>query len=463
MIFLGVLLCCGLAARALAIVPFAPDALVFGGVAMVPLRPLAELSGAALMVDPRQKTATVWRGGICLIYNFRTGAAMRDGRPWPQPLAPLLLEQGVLYVAAEPLVEALGGTTTRMADRLQVRFPAPAVKFALPLAPQTRPPAEYVNDNTELVIVNLDGTGRRRLTYDAAPSPLPRFSPDGRLMVFDAARSVWLRKLDNPNPYAISTNDHAAGFSSPVFLPGGTEILVRSPEGKQNAWMLVRTEDGSVSRLAEGDDGVLSPDGRLLALVRKIPAPSTLFVLVLADLKIYKVDKGSHPFFGPDNRTLYYFDGTTRFLDRLLRVEVSPNGEVAGPPAQVSIPLWASNVRLSPNGAEFFFEDYRNFGGGIYRLPVDGNTATQLTREYDAVLCISPDGEYVVYEGDESIYVMRRDGSHQRKLTHVRLLMEPTEGIFTPDGNQIIFLDRPGRQPPPPRAYFDHLPMRPDQ
>ncbi len=102
-------------------------------------------------------------------------------------------------------------------------------------------------------------------------------------------------------------------------------------------------------------------------------------------------------------------------------------------------PLWMREARISPDGTEIAF----GYKGDIYKVPVQGGTAVQLTTqssyEYNPVW--SPDGSQIAFASDRNgnfdVFVMPSSGGSAKRLTYRSQAEVPC--TFTPDGNYILF------------------------
>jgi TolB protein len=141
---------------------------------------------------------------------------------------------------------------------------------------EDEPPPQY-----DIYVVNVDGTGVRRLTRDRLYSTEPEFSPDGRRILFAEARFTRTGRLlerlaimdaDGDNRHAL-TAFGAADEVNAHWMPDGTRIVFelknRPGAGSDIATM---DADGSNRRLLLGGPGfetqpVPSPDGTRIVFV----------------------------------------------------------------------------------------------------------------------------------------------------------------------------------------------------
>jgi hypothetical protein len=130
--------------------------------------------------------------------------------------------------------------------------------------------------NSELYLMNLDGTGERRLTTTPGHENWPAFSPDGLHVAYSlgtigAESSLWVMTLAEGKSRQITEWKTVGGAEQPVFDPTGTHLLfTRWIASEQTGLASVPVLGGELVNIALGDDcpsafhGRFTPDGRSL-------------------------------------------------------------------------------------------------------------------------------------------------------------------------------------------------------
>jgi TolB protein len=150
---------------------------------------------------------------------------------------------------------------------------------------------DFANGNTDVFVINPDGSGRRQLTIDGSKDSTPSWSPDGALIVFVANRggdlqrtSLWLMRADGTyqreiyrgegsslEPFWSSATDQI--FFSNDEIGGRTgnfEVFAISPDGQQKRRVTESPRfDVSPS---------VSPDGKRVAFVSNFDGNSEVYV-----------------------------------------------------------------------------------------------------------------------------------------------------------------------------------------
>lgn len=116
----------------------------------------------------------------------------------------------------------------------------------------------------------------------------------------------------------------------------------------------------------------------------------------------------------------------------------NPDGDFNEVKFSVDEGTWM-NLDVSPDGKSIVFD----MMGDIYRMPIDGGTATPLREglAYEVQPRFSPDGKKVLFTSDagggDNIWIMNADGSEAKQLTKesFRLLNNPA---WMPEGNYFV-------------------------
>jgi Tol biopolymer transport system component len=250
--------------------------------------------------------------------------------------------------------------------------------------------------NSEVYVMNADGSGKRNLTRTRANDDSPTWSRDGRRIAFLRERTdtPWISTV-----YVMNADGSGLRRLS-LRLPEGTPQTTGRPTGGQLVWSpdgrtiyfgryLVRTDGSGARRLPYIPlTAVWSPDGRRIAFTRPRPpkVPGPCCDLSAADIYVMNAD-------GSGSRKLTHSAGR--------------NAE----------PAW------SPDGRKIAFRSTRNGGNReIYVMNADGSNQRNLTRNpaKDVRPSWSPDGRRIAFVSDRDgrleAHVMNADGSGQRSL-----------------------------------------------
>jgi Tol biopolymer transport system component len=132
------------------------------------------------------------------------------------------------------------------------------------------------------------------------------------------------------------------------------------------------------------------------------------------------------------------------------RIRVLAGKSIAGS----AIPYLFTRPAWSPDGRRLAFAGVRSgaptaFAGDIYVMRADGSRQRRITSSHDAVRPVwSPDGRTIVFTkmrlgrrgiGSGALWAMRPDGSKQRQLTRSVEAQIDQAGSFAPDGSQLAF------------------------
>ena len=299
------------------------------------------------------------------------------------------VSQGSFGIAAETVVARL----TQLRSTAHVARLTADVAGSLSREPAWSPDGRRItfaterDGDSEIYVMNADGSGVTRLTDNGIRDGEPTWSPDGRRIAFaserDGGPEIYVMNADGSD--VVRLTDNSALDRSPAWSPDGRRIAFVSENSSFTANIYVMNADGSkVARLTESEAGAAdpawSPDGRKIAFASQ----------------------------GEESLNIYVMNADGSDIARL-----SDNADAND---------WDRYPEWSPDGRHIAFASKRDGVVGIYKMSVDGSGLARLTDnagDYDPAW--SPDGRRIAFaskrDGDLDIYVMNADGSGVARLT----------------------------------------------
>ena len=291
----------------------------------------------------------------------------------------------------------------------------------------------------EIAVINLDGTGKQRLTENAYLDHYPAWSPDGNHIAFIANPKNPLggRQEDKAELYVMAADGSdvklVASTLNKVIRENGREIWLTNAEvsrGKE-----LREEEIEHSKSTWLGAVVLappvwSPDGDRLAFL---------------------VYEGKY---WPFRKIL--------FTVRVDGSELTRIAEIAQIPVRSRHNTWAATLPVwSPEGERlaFVMAGVEGKTGGVYTVRPDGTDLVQVLEpqgvEWDVSQVLwSPDGLEILVISWHQLFLVQPDGNGLRALK----LSEPVSALriaaWSPDGARIAFYEpADGYRSVPPQLY----------
>ena len=376
----------------------------------------------------------------------------------------------------------------------------------------------------DLYTIPISGGPATRLTSGIAHDMQPRFSPDGKQIVFVSDRSgddnLWLIGAAGGEPRPLTTGEDVT-YLSPEWTPDGNYVVVAKGTltGLEKLW-LYHVKGGRGLEMAGGAPGVrmmgpaFGPNPRYVWFAQRFGSWQYNALLPQYQLAVYDRETGAsttmtsrygsafRPALSPDGNWLAYGSRHDAETGLVLREVATGEERWLGYPIQRDEQESVANMDVLPGYS--FTPDSRavviSYGGEIWRVPVEGpparipvtvsaevavgpalefeypvDTAASFTAKQIRNAVPSPDGRRVAFTALDRLYLAELPNGAPRRVT----TQEVGEYFpaWSPDGTALAYLawdDREGHLMrvsgsggPPIRltraaAYYRQLAWSPD-
>ncbi len=341
----------------------------------------------------------------------------------------------------------------------------------------------------DLYTMPAGGGEATRLTSGMGFDAQPRFSPDGERVVFVSDRSggqnVWIMSLDGTDTVQV-TKGKTSRYQSPEWTPDGDYVVAsKAPlRGGVHKLHIYHVEGGTGTALVDEPErlktigAAFGPDGRYLWHSRRMGdweynADLPQYQLAVYDretgesyTRSYRYGSGFTPALSPDGRWLVY--GTRYETETGLRIRDLESGEERWLAYPVQHDDQESRATLGVLPGMSFTPDSRalvaTWGGGIWRIPVDGGEPEAIPFEADVALGVgpeldfdypiasepdftaaqirdavpSPGGERLAFTALDRLYVMEYPDGEPTRLTDAAATVE-AQPAWSPDGRWLVY------------------------
>ena len=346
----------------------------------------------------------------------------------------------------------------------------------------------------DLYAMPASGGRAARLTDGMPHDMQPRFSPDGERIVFVSDRSgdnnVWLMPAAGGEPVQLSKGI-GSRFASPDWTPDGKYVVVSRAaprQGLEKLW-LYHVDGGTGLEMVGGSFGqrmmgpAVDPEGRYVWYAQRFGTWSYNAILPQYQLWVYDRETGTRtpmsnrygsafrPAVSPDGKWLAY--GSRDDADTGIRLRDLASGEERwlAYPVQRDDQESTATMDVLPGysftpGSDALVMSY---GGGIWRVPVDGAEPTEIPFSVEAEIAIgpevefeypiedtpaftvkqirdakpSPDGTRIAFTALDRLYVAELGGEGADAAGEPRRLTEDEVGefqpVWSPDGRHVAY------------------------
>jgi Tol biopolymer transport system component/DNA-binding SARP family transcriptional activator len=309
-------------------------------------------------------------------------------------------------------------------------------------------------------VLSMAGGTPAQVTDAAALNTCPRWTPDGRSLLFisnrDGSRDI----------YQVEVDPKGRPSGSPVRLTSGLELhgIDLSRDGKvlvyaafseyANIWSLPIPQGNAVSSataepLTTGHQSIegmaLSPDGRWLAFDSDRGGHQAIYRIPVSggDPEPLSADSGDDfmPSWSPDGKELAYYgfrQGRRRLF--VMPVDGGAPSAIAADSGNQRFPDWA------PDSRHLVFHSDRTGRFELYTVERDSagrwHAPRQLTTEGGQEARWSPDGHSIVYVRNADLWLIQPGGGAPRLLVSSgdpAVRPAPLLAQWAPDGRTIYF------------------------
>lgn len=237
------------------------------------------------------------------------------------------------------------------------------------------------------IYLKLPGGAERRLTDDPAEDMLPRFTPDGRSVLFASKRTgTWqIFEVSVRGGPARRVRANAFTEFQIALSPDGRQLaFLSNASGREGLW-LMDWPNGKARQLVDHGRAVLgnpswSPDGTRIVFSSNYRIGHQIYLVNVADGKVERLSPlikgGCEPRFNADGRSVLYVSrGHRRPTSRLVRHDLRSHEE------QVLVDWPGLNYGpvLSPDGTEIAFSSTVSGTAQVYRLRLRDGKSWQMT------------------------------------------------------------------------------------
>ena len=272
----------------------------------------------------------------------------------------------------------------------------PAAKGDAATAPARGEPAwtlvydQVVGGNQDLYTIPSSGGVARRLTDDPAHDMLPRFTHDGRSVLFASDRSgrwqIWEVPAEGGAARRVRTNE-ATEYQVDESPDGQTLAFLSNENGPESLWLLPRA--GSAPRLLvrHGANTIMgnpdwSPDGKQITFSSNWRVGHQIYVVDAGSGEARRLSPlhrgGCEPRFSPDGRHVIYVDrGHLGDTSLLTEIDLA-SGERK---TIVDWPALNYDPAYAPDGREIAFASNITGEYAIYRQRLSDGRSWRVTHE----------------------------------------------------------------------------------
>jgi TolB protein len=264
------------------------------------------------------------------------------------------------------------------------------------------------NDKQQIFIMDLQGNGVKQVCHEPLDCFSPRFSPDGKKIVFTATNVVsdFIYMIDLEDTSTWSFPKFIDGGADPQFSPDGEYLLYHSEKNEDNAIYILDLQTDSSTSVNDGSMSThakFSPDGKKVVYSSSASGNFDLVVLDLDDTSdnaqktiAASPDAEIYGIFSADSKMIAYASFDVNYKGTVHVCKADGKLNIAITKGMGS----SYNPKFSPDGNKLAFVSDKSGNYEVYTCNLDGTDIKQLTNKKGNTIEFdwSADGKKIVYE-----------------------------------------------------------------
>jgi Tol biopolymer transport system component len=340
----------------------------------------------------------------------------------------------------------------------------------------------------DLYTLPMAGGTATRLTSGMAYDAQPRFSPDGRSVVFvsdrDGGNNVWIMSLDAKDTTQV-TKGKDFDYVSPEWTPDG-EYVVASKGGRvPQLWLFHKNGGGGAQLIKEPQTlktigAAFGSDPRYIWFAERTGAWQYNAIFPQYEIAVFDRETGKRtvmtdrigsafrPTLSPDGKWMVYGTRHDAQTGLLVRDQETGAERWLAYPVQRDDQEALSSLDVLPGMS--FTPDGRfvvaSYGGELWKIPVDGSAPAKIPFSADVSVELgplsrfeypvdtnptftahqirdavpSPDGRRLAFASMDKLYVMDYPAGTPRRLTETGEGVVEAQPAWSPDGRTLAYV-----------------------